>query len=79
MPRLKNKRNSPLVVPVKEQGPIYFAPLEIKTVSEKTLKDPLIEANIRRGNLQVLPEGPVSLEPSTEVVPERPRRKGGNE
>ena len=78
MPRLKNKRNSPLVVPVRDQGPFYFAPLEIKTVPDKTLKDPLIEGNIRRGNLQVLPEGPVPVEPS-EAVPERPRRKGGNE
>ncbi|HHV62121.1 MAG TPA: hypothetical protein GXX51_05725 [Firmicutes bacterium] len=77
MPRLKNKRNLPLVVPVKDQGPIYFAPLEIKTVTEKVLKDPLMEANVRKGNLQILPEGPVPIEPPE--AQERPKRKGGSE
>ncbi|MEW6104862.1 MAG: hypothetical protein AB1563_00620 [Bacillota bacterium] len=76
MPRLKNKRQAPLVVPVAGREPLYFAPLATQTVSEKVVQDPLVQSNIKRGNLQVLPEGPVPLEPEAET----PRRKkGGSE
>lgn len=73
MIRVKNKRNAPLVVPAQE-GAIYFAPLEIRMVADKVLQDPLIQSNIKRGNLQVLPEGPVPVEP--EVEARRPKKGG---
>lgn len=79
MPRLKNKGQAPLVVPVKGQGPIYFAPLEIRTVPDEVLADPLIQANIRRGNLQVLPEGPVAVGASEAPVVAKARKKGEGE
>ncbi|NPV54512.1 MAG: hypothetical protein HPY71_13520 [Firmicutes bacterium] len=72
MTRVKNKRNAPLVVPTKE-GAIYFAPLEIQTLSDKAMREPLIQSNIKRGNLQVLPEGPISVEAEVERRP----KKGG--
>lgn len=78
MPRLKNKQQAPLVVPVRGQEPLYFAPLAIRTVNEQVIQDPLVQSNIKRGNLQVLPEGPVPLEPETET-PARRGKKGGNE
>lgn len=78
MPRLKNKRQAPLVVPVKGREPLYFAPLAIQTVSEKVVQDPLVQGNIKRGNLQVLPEGSVSLEPEA-ATPARRGKKGGSE
>ncbi len=78
MPRLKNKRQAPLVVPVRGQEPLYFAPLAIQTISEKVVQDPLVQSNIKHGNLQVLPEGPVPLEPGMET-PARRGRKGGND